>query len=556
MFIRIKQNPKSAKKNVQIVQSMRKGNSIVQKIVRHVGAALDEKELEQLKLLAQSIKEKMEAENKGLLFSPEELAKVTITKDKLAQSQEYAEADYIVNVKNLKEEDRIVSGIHDVYGKLFDELGYDNVLRNPARNVNSAQILKDIVMARIANPVSKMASVSMLEENFGVSIKLDQVYQMMDKLDDVAIERLKNISYHNTSALFGQKIDLVFFDCTTLYFESFTEDEFKENGYSKDLKFNQPQVLLALMVTKEGLPIGYEVFPGSTYEGHTLVPMIKNFRQRYHIDKVLFVADAGMMNKENIALLEAEDIEYIVGCRLKNLNKEMQDQITEHANYTQIAENVKIAKFAYNGQQIIVSYSAQRARKDAADRNKAIERLRKKLTTMKNPKEYLSNYGYKKYLKIEGTTKFILDEEKIQAAQIWDGLHGVITNNHSLTSQEILAQYNNLWQVEEAFRVTKHDLKVRPIYHWSPARVRAHLAISYLAFSLVKYLEYRVKVQYQKMSPEKIRQTLLNVQTSIMFDATKNIRYAFPSKISSEAKKIYQICTISRYLTPYILKKL
>ena len=168
----------SLKKNVQIVQSVRKGNSIIQKIVRHVGAAFDEKELEQLKLLAQSIKEKMEAENKGLLFSPEELAKATITKDKLAQSQEYTEADYIVNVKNLKEEDRIVSGIHDVYGKLFDELGFNKVLRNPARNVNSVQILKDIVMARIANPVSKMASVSMLEENFGVSIKLDQISVM------------------------------------------------------------------------------------------------------------------------------------------------------------------------------------------------------------------------------------------------------------------------------------------------------------------------------------------------------------------------------------------
>jgi transposase len=117
------------------------------------------------------------------------------------------------------------------------------------------------VLARIANPASKMASVDMLEEDFGISLPLDRVYRMMDKLDTKAIEKLKDITYKNTASLFGGKIKVIFFDATTIYFESFTQDSLKKNGYSKDKKFGQPQVLFSLLVTTDGLPIGYKIFP-------------------------------------------------------------------------------------------------------------------------------------------------------------------------------------------------------------------------------------------------------------------------------------------------------
>jgi transposase len=173
-----------------------------------------------------------------------------------------------------------------------------------------------------------------------------------------------------------------------------------------------------------------------------------------------------------------------------------------------------------------------------------------------NPKEYLSNYGNRKYLKIEGDTNIELNEEKIKADSRWDGLHGVITNAKELTECEILKQYNNLWEVENAFRITKHDLKVRPIFHWVERRVKAHLAISFASYALVKHLEYRVKLQYQKMSPEKIRQTLIRVQTSIVYDKNKKIRYGLPSKITQDARKIYHLMNMDYKLTPYIIKKM
>lgn len=555
MFVRVKTTPNSPRKSVQIVASIRKGDTVVQKIVRHVGIAFDDSELSQLKDLAESIKIKLEADDQQLLFSPEELAR---TKEKENNEPE-TESDYHVNLKNLVEEQRVVSGIHDVYGNLFDQLAFDSIIKNPARHTAAVRIFKDIVLARIANPLSKRASVDMLEEDFGITLDLDRVYQMMDDLDDSAIRKLNDLAYKHTSSLFEGKIDVVFFDCTTLYFETFEEDTFRKNGYSKDLKFNQPQVLLALMVTKEGLPIGYQAFEGSTYEGHTLIPALKELRQRYSVDKVVVVADAGMLNADNMKALQANQLDYILGGRLKNLPHELQQEVLNMDNYTAIPsvtdDVYKIGKFEYQGQQLIVSYSGRRARKDAADREKAIDKLQKKIAQKKNPKDYLSNYGHRKYLQVTGESSIQLNVEKIEMASRWDGFHGVITTVKHLSAHEILKQYKHLWEVENAFRISKHDLKVRPVFHWKPSRVKAHLAISFAAYTLVKHLEYRVKLQYKKLSPEKIRQTLVRVQTSILYDKQKRIRYGLPSRISQDARKIYKFCNVDRKLTPFIIKK-
>jgi len=617
MFIRVKNTPNSPRKSVQIVKSVRIGTSVSQKIVKHVGVATDEEELARLKDLAKILKEELEGYTP--LFKQEEIDKLTAktdNKDLGVEAKAAEDKRYQVDVRGLREEGRFVNGIHDIYGKLFEELGYRRIFKNPARQKGVSERLKQIVLARIANPSSKLASVELLEKQFGVSLNLDLVYKMMDKLDDQAIEKLKKISYDNTRKLFQEKIDIIFFDCTTIYFESFKEDNFRKNGYSKDLKFNQPQVLFALMVTKEGLPIGYEACEGNVYEGHTLVPLLNKVKANYDIDKVIFVADSGMFTKENLVELKKLEYEYIVGCRLRNLKTELQEQILDSQNYQTVIPGYKIGKFSYRNsltvkdlekffpdlkdaknlyrelkqqnvlnvkgevleeklelsrsyqglqeqltkilevfkqpQILIVSYSEKRALKDAHERMEAIKRLEEKLKKLKNPKNYLSNYGYKKYLQVQGETEISLDEEKITLDAKWDGLHGVVTNSN-LSSQEILNQYKNLWQVEESFRVTKHDLKVRPVYHWSPRRVKAHLAICYLAYSLVRYLEYRVKLQYKKLSPEKIRKALLGVQTSVNYHTETKIRFGFPSAMSHDAQKIYKLLNVTRSLVPYII---
>lgn len=546
MFIRVKTSPNSRGKSVQIVQSIRRGERVSQKIVRHVGMAYDDEELEKLKLLAESIRIKLETGNQQFLFKPEEIAKLTNTKT-------YADSDYQVNLKDLTEEQRLISGIHQVYGRLFSESGYEKVIKNPARRKMAVRVFSDIVLSRIANPVSKRASVDMLEEDFGLTINLDKVYRMMDQLDEEAIDRLKKITYQNTLDLFGGVIDVIFYDATTIYFESFTPDELKRNGFSKDGKQNQPQVLLTLMVTTDGLPIDYQIFPRDTYEGHTLIPALREIRTKYDIRRVVLVADSGMLSLVNTHKLEEGNFEYIVGARLKNLNNKLKDEILNLQNYQEITPRYQIASFAYDDKKLIVSYSAKRALKDKTDREKRIEKLKKKLQTSSNPKNYLSNSGYRKYLNVKGNIS--LNEKQIAQDSRWDGLHGVITNAKA-TNKEILEQYNDLWNIEAAFRVTKHDLKVRPVFHWKPRRIAAHIAICFTAYALVKQMHYRVRLQYKNLSIEKIRQTLIRVQTSVLFDKEKRIRYGLPSRMSKEAKKIYKIFNIKRSTTPYIIEKL
>jgi transposase len=562
MFVRVKSTPNSPRKSVQIVKSIRRGGKVSQKIVSHVGIAFDDEELEQLKSMAESIKLKLEQGDQPLLVTEDEYKRLQ-DREKTS-SKAYSDEDYHVDLRDLIEEDRVISGIHDIYGKLFDELNLGSIFKSSNRNKGAVNSFRNMVLARIAAPSSKRASVNFLETEvdnfrFGIRINLDSVYRMMDKIDDASIEKLNKLAYNQTLTLFEQKLDVIFFDCTTLYFESFSEDEFRKCGYSKDLKFSQPQVLIALMVTKEGLPIGYEAFSGDTYEGKTLAPALEKLKKQYKLDKVVYVADAGLLSKENLEKFEEDDCsyEYIVGARLKNLPKALKDKIINHGNYKEVTEGFRIADFDHNGRKLIVSYSQKRANKDRHDREKAILKLTSKLGKIKNPKEFLSNHGSKKYLQIscDSKVKIELNKEKIKADEKWDGLHGVITNSQEISNDEVLAQYKNLWQVEESFRVTKHDLRIRPIYHFKEARVKAHLAISFAAYTLVRNLEYRVKLKYVKLSPEKIKNILLNVQNSILYDSKKKIRFSLPSQLSQDAKKIYKLMDVHRKAVPFILAK-
>jgi|GEM_PF-98307 len=621
MFVRVKTTPNSPRKSVQIVESKRIGNKVKQTIVKHIGIAFDDNELEELQALAHSIKVKLELSEQLPIYTPQEIEKLEKYERNKGKTEQKLEevttckqdnhivnrADFDVNLLDMIEEDRVIKGIHDIYGKLYDELGFNRVLANPARNVASTHTLKEIVLARIANPDSKRGSVLNLAENFGVKLDLKAVYTMMDKIDDKQILKLNTLVYNQTKALFKDKIDIVYFDATTLYFESFTEDTGKDairkSGYSKDGKFNQPQVVLALLVTKQGLPIGYKAFSGDTFDGHTIIPALKEVQENFNIDKVVFVADSGMFNKNNLTEFDTihnpflykysnytwsatppkpltltdyqhqskefhqSNITYIVGARIKNMPHNITTQILDMNNYKQLDDNTKIATFDYQGKRLVVTHSLKRANKDKHDREKGIEKLKARLKNNHSVKSQLSNQGYKKYLLLSKTNQdkkdgnknsscdisITLNEDKIKEDSLWDGLKGIITNNIELTNEELLHQYSNLWQVEESFRITKHDLKIRPIYHWKPSRVKAHLAISFIAYTLVRHLEYRVRLQYIKLSPEKIRKILLSIQATIFYNTKTNKKYAIPSKISQDAKKIYKLMEVPMKTAAYRL---
>jgi len=440
MFVRYRP-VKNGKTRVQVVENYRVGNKIVQKVLRHVGTAKNEDELEQIRKVADYIKDTIEEELRPSLFSKEQLPE-KIEKSRLEQTKE--DLPTLVNLQNLREEKRVTTGFHEVYGRLFDEIGFCNVFKS--KNV-SGKIFKDIVMARLAKPVSKRASCELLAENFGIEYALEQVYRMLDCIKSEKknssgkivttdnIQKIQDIAYQHSKRLLNGKISLFFYDCTTLYFESFTEDDLRRFGYSKDHKFNQGQVLLALLVTEEGLPVGYEVFSGNTYEGNTLALAIEKLKDKYGITEAVIVADSGLLSEKNIKLIKTSEYQYILGARLKNLSKKWQDTIlenTEFETYTIYTNDekdkekdvLKIRDYDYTvkaktkaekadepevevDERLITAYfvhstsisrSSSRAKKDKSDREKALSKLLAKLEKSNKPTDLISNFGYKKYL--------------------------------------------------------------------------------------------------------------------------------------------------------------
>lgn len=627
MFVRTKSSPRSKNISVQIVESQRIDGKIKQHVIRHLGTSEAGDGLERLKLLAQSIisEIKQQSPNKqNHKFQGTRFGRLSSIDNEL-----------FLHGASIEESQRVILGIHDVYGYIYDQIGFTNPFSNASRREASAQILREIVMARIANPQSKRSSVALLAEQFGVELDLDHVYQMMDKIDDIFCNRIQKYALNTTLKLTGEKLNVLFYDTTTLYFESFTEDDLKRNGYSKDMKFNQPQVILALFVTQSGLPVGYELFPGNMFEGHTLQIALDKLKERYKIVQVVFVADRGMLSDFNLRFLEENNYRYIVGAKLRSLDDSGQklildwadllpkDTITEevthritvtastkcvvkiflsppteqlqqkirdqsyvlwyegnewklsvYKNHTrtklipisaigglsvilsQILSDQKISRtnrqkitefmIRYHNQPktLVLSYRPARALKDRADREKAIQKLHTRLKRSKNPKQLISKYGFQKFIKIEGEAELQIDLQKLIEEARWDGISGVYIHDPVLTNEEVIKHYRGLWQVEESFRIQKHDLKIRPVFHWTPSRIRAHIAIAFMAFVCVRYLEYRLTTQSRKLSPRAIKDVLLQYQASIINDSRTNKQYFLPSKVTPEVKEIYRVIGI------------
>ena len=544
MFVRIKPKP-NGKKSVQIVESYRRADKVSQKIVRHIGQAVTDREVEEMTRLAQSIITEMEEEKQPTLpfFDPMNVLKA---------GRQKKESGDTVKVGNLREEQRIIDGIGDVFGKLYKDLKLDKLIGGTHKDAQWNDILESCVLARIANPVSKRRTASLLEEDYGIKIPLEKIYRVMDHVADREADIKQHIA-QTTLSLFKEHVDVLFFDVTTLYFESIETDELRDFGFSKDCKFKEVQVVLALVTTTKGLPITYRLFPGNTYEGGTLVGMVQDLQTQFTIDNILLVADRAMFNEENLSQMESLGIQYIVAAKLKALPRNLKTDIFQ-AEYKAdvIGDELHwLKEFEHKSRRLVVGYSSKRAKKDAADRQRLVDRLMKKVKGNKiHVKDLIPNYGSKKYITVENSSATI-NQEKIEADAQWDGLHGVITNVADKTPGELLSRYRELWQIEEAFRINKHDLKMRPIFHWTENRIKAHIAICFLAFTLAKQAVYRIALQQDPMSFEQIRNELLHAQSSVVIDLASQKKYVIPSHVTVHQKKLYQVFGLKRSQVPY-----
>lgn len=401
-----------------------------------------------------------------------------------------------------------------IFGTLFDRLGF---------NVIEEELFRHIVIARLAYPTSKLKTVDYLYRYRGLTMDVDTVYRLLDTLNDTYKERVERIAYEHTRKTLNT-ISVVFYDMTTLYFEAEDEDDLRKMGFSKDGKFHHPQIMLGLLVGEHGLPIGYDIFDGNTFEGHTLLPTLETIQGKYGFGKPVVVADSAMLSKGNLKTLREEQYRFIIGARIRNESEEIQQQILDHAHGMRDGDSFTLRK--PDGTRLVVTYSDKRTKKDAWNRQRGLRKLRQRVKTGRLTKESINNCGYNKFLTLEGEMRVTIDEAKVEEDRRWDGLKGYITNSR-LSAKRIAENYAHLWQIEKAFRISKTDLRVRPIFHYRKRRIGAHICIAFVAYAIYKELERQLKKRRVDMSPRRAAEL-----THTMYE----LEYTLP--IANETKRV------------------
>lgn len=579
MFIRTKTTANSPRKSVQVVQNYRVGDKVKQKIVRYLGIALNDREEAELRRMGEVfIKEYEESLQPALNFE-KSLQGESFSGTIVEHAEQELPEQYLVNLPDCRNKETILEGFSDVFKKLFEEYGLTRIFGTDKSGINKTNTLLATVVGRLARPSSKLSTSAWLKQNVGISVPEDRIYRMMDNLHN-RISKVQEVVSTKTMLLFGNKITVMLYDVSTLYFESFVEDELRKSGFSKDNKFKETQIVLGLATTAEGLPLWYEVFDGKTCEGKTFIETLEKFSKLADPSEIVVVADRGMFSKINLEELESKGFKYVIGAKLKNMRVSQKDEILKTDSYKEINDSLKTRIFEdfgksspteKTGKTLVVAWSAKRASKDSSDRQKLIDRAQKLIgkTGKIKADKLFTNYGTKKYLTKVGKSpaEYQINQDKIEKEAKWDGIFGVITNIKNIqnaalaetkSSEElidaatILDYYKSLWRIEEAFRLSKHDLEFRPVYHYKKERIESHIAICYMSYALARLLEYKLKVQQKGtvLSMAKIREALLDVQSTIIFDTRTSKYYRMPKDISPEAKKIYTTMGVKRNLVP------
>lgn len=411
-----------------------------------------------------------------------------------------------------------ITGFHQIFGYIYDFIGFPQ------------NLLRDLVIARIAYPKSKMATVRYLDRHLGIKLSTDKIYRFLDTVNK---DELSKIAFDFVSKK-NNGIALIFYDVTTLYFESGDEDNLRKKGFSKDHKNDLPQILIGLFVDKDGYPFDFDFYEGSTFEGHTFPNAIKALTKKYKFTNLVVVADAGMLSKKNTDFLETEKLKYIVGARLKNLSEKFKEQIFLHdfekKHIFEISADPETGEIGRK--RLIVDFSDKRANKDQFNREKLIKKLELKLSGKKDVVKKSKYLLWEKQGKIAG-----IDHQKIELDKRHDGLKGYWTNlKDEIKPVEVIDQYHNLWKVEKAFRMSKSDLIERPIFHRLEKRIGAHLTICFCSLLIMKEVERILKSK--EISISRAIEILSTVGQGTMLLGKVNL--PIDSALSQEAKIIFR----------------
>jgi len=337
-------------------------------------------------------------------------------------------------------------------------------------------------------------------------------------------------------------LDLVFFDTTSIYFEG-QGGTIGKRGFSKDHRPDLNQMVVGAIIDDTGKPICCEMWPGNTTDVKTLIPVIDRIRKRFNINRCCIVADRGMISADTIEELEARNIHYILGARMRRVKEIKLAVLSRGGRYREVYPEgvtskdpapLKVKEVSHNEKRYIVCMNTRQARKDAADRQAIIASLKEQLK--KGPKSLVGNKGYRKYLKIEKNSARV-DTNKVKYESRFDG-KWVLTSNMDLPAEKVALKYKELWQVERVFRDVKTMLHTRPVFHQKDENIRGHVFCSFLALVLRKELERRLNASGHIFEWSDIKQDLKALQQVTIEENGK--RLSVRSQCKGVCGKIFQ----------------
>ena len=519
VFVRIKGSPTTTRKYLQICKATYNQGRTSHKVVGSLGAIDDLVSSGEVKKLMLSLNEILAKYDSGQAIQ-ENLAPV------------------------FRELKRYQWGAVKVIEKLWKIFELDSFLKKQliGAEFDFKGIVQLLTIDRFMNPRSKLKTYENASRYLGVEDPdLQHIYRSLEILSRLKPNLEKHLFDINRKN-FGMNVDIVFFDATTLYFHSDKEDELRKFGFSKDCKFNDVQVVMGLLMDEEGRPIGFQSFPGNTFDGKTLLKALSELKETFQIKKLIIVGDRAMCNRMNLAAVKEAGYEYIVGSSVRKQSAEIKEEILNEEGYRTLVKdesNFKFKEIAVNGERLIVSWSADRARKDAYDRETLVEKAKEVL----EGKSKLRKPGKAKYLKLDEEVKY-LDEAKIFSDSQWDGFYGILTNVEKdlKSDEEIYDAYHQLWKIEECFRTLKSHLKIRPVYLRKPERIQGHLVLCFLTFVFERHLEIELKKQSKWTTSDRLRTAISDLQASLVEINQK--QYLLRSEIDPHAKTILELLKI------------
>jgi len=395
--------------------------------------------------------------------------------------------------KAIDVKDTYILGPLLVLERQFESSGIDKVLdniakRHPKLGFDLRQAVFTMVAARFVRPGSKLKIFEHEQKRLypglvNGDLELHQLYRTLDILCEHKDEIEHDLFWHDRDLL-AQPVDVVLYDLTTLRFESTVnvEGTLRRFGYSKEMRSDCTQVVLGLMVTPEGIPLGFEVYPGNTFEGVTVKDIAMKMRDKFKVRRFIFVADRGLFSANNLDVLREQNGEFIVGMKL-GVFRDKHDIYYDGSKLKWLNDDLGYHETEHKGDRVIVTWSKVRAKRDQKSREDVVNKIRKKLIGDGTALKKLATHSsYRKYVKEESKAKLVLDEVAIAEEAKRDGYFGIITNIKDMKAEDVVANYKTLWEVEDAFGELKGTLKARPVFHWSDDRIIGHLTLCFMAY--------------------------------------------------------------------------